>query len=63
MAQRMDLCEKIHRELMNKRHKSFAYIFYEPVANLNLPDYDEIVKNPMDLSTIKVSGFLDILRF
>jgi len=53
MAQRMDICEKIYRELRNKRNNKFAYIFYEPVANLNLPDYDQIIKKPMDLDTIR----------
>lgn len=36
------------------RHQS-AWIFFEPVdpAGLNIPDYYEIVKCPMDFATIK----------
>ncbi|XP_034476130.1 bromodomain testis-specific protein [Drosophila innubila] len=48
-------CKAIMRNLFSKRYKSFAWVFYHPIdANfLGLYDYHDIVKEPMDLSTIK----------
>jgi len=42
---------------MSKKHEAQAWPFYKPVAveELGLHDYLDIIKQPMDLSTIKVS--------
>lgn len=47
-------CVKIIRQLMN--HK-FAGPFLEPVDPilLNVPDYHDVITNPMDLGTIEVN--------
>ncbi|ORX83855.1 Bromodomain-containing protein [Basidiobolus meristosporus CBS 931.73] len=48
-------CLSIVKEFHKKRHVNYAYPFLEPVdwKAMNLPDYPTIIKNPMDLSTIK----------
>lgn len=45
-------CSKILKELMSH---SLGWVFSEPVdpVKLQIPDYLEIIKNPMDLGTIK----------
>lgn len=51
-----DSWEKIAKKLMNTlwKHKD-ADLFHKPVdpEELNIPDYFNIIKNPMDFSTIK----------
>ncbi|KAL7725002.1 hypothetical protein ACLKA6_001438 [Drosophila palustris] len=51
----INACKAIMRNLFSKKYKSFAWIFYHPIdANfLGLYDYHDVVKQPMDLSTIK----------
>ncbi|RKP38764.1 Bromodomain-containing protein, partial [Dimargaris cristalligena] len=51
----LKFCHQVIRELFKKSHASFAYAFYEPVdyVTLNIPDYPHIVKQPMDLTTLK----------
>lgn len=41
-----------------KKHAAYAWPFYKPVdvEALGLHDYCDIIKHPMDMSTIKVSG-------
>ncbi|EDV27974.1 uncharacterized protein TRIADDRAFT_20501, partial [Trichoplax adhaerens] len=43
------------KELMLKKHRAYAWPFYEPVnaEKLGLTDYYEIIKHPMDLGTVK----------
>lgn len=45
-------CESLLKKLMSQE---FAWVFNTPVdtVKLNLPDYFDIIKNPMDLGTIK----------
>ncbi|KAM3197343.1 hypothetical protein ACQJBY_072794 [Aegilops geniculata] len=45
-------CESILKKLMTQK---FSHIFNVPVdvEKLNIPDYNEIIKHPMDLGTIK----------
>ncbi len=40
-----------------KKHSAYAWPFYKPVdaKTLGLLDYHEIIHQPMDMSTIKVS--------
>lgn len=55
MTERMRYCQNILKELLHKKHLDVAVHFYEPVdaEALGLADYHEIIKNPMDLDTIK----------
>jgi hypothetical protein len=49
--------EKIAKKLMNILHKTKdSELFHKPVDPilLGIPDYFDIIKNPMDFSTIKV---------
>lgn len=36
--------------------QEYAWVFYKPVdaEMLNLPDYHQVIKRPMDLGTVKV---------
>ncbi|XP_073752919.1 bromodomain testis-specific protein [Callorhinus ursinus] len=48
-------CSEILKEMLAKKHLSYAWPFYNPVDvnALGLHNYYDIVKNPMDLGTIK----------
>ncbi|XP_061682195.1 bromodomain testis-specific protein isoform X2 [Syngnathoides biaculeatus] len=48
-------CNGILKEMLSKRHYAYAWPFYTPVDTvaLALHDYHDIIKQPMDLSTIK----------
>lgn len=50
-------CSEILKEMLAKKHFSYAWPFYNPVDvnALGLHNYYDIVKNPMDLGTIKVN--------
>lgn len=52
----MAYCASLVREMLSKKHTAYAWPFYKPVDvdALGLHDYYDIVKNPMDLSSIKV---------
>jgi hypothetical protein len=45
-------CSEILKELLSKKHESYAWPFYKPVDD-TVPDYHKIIKSPMDLGTIK----------
>lgn len=49
-------CEDILKEMLCKKHSAYAWPFYLPVnaVALQLHDYHDIIKYPMDLSTVKV---------
>lgn len=49
-------CASLVREMLSKKHAAYAWPFYKPVDvdALGLHDYHDIIKHPMDLSTIKV---------
>lgn len=53
-------CSEILKELFAKKHCSYAWPFYNPVDvnALGLHNYYDIVKNPMDLGTIKVNTLI-----
>jgi bromodomain-containing protein 4 len=55
MTEQMKYCSGILKELFHKRHASYAWPFYEPVDpdKLGLNDYREIIRQPMDLGTVK----------
>ncbi|KAL4648753.1 bromodomain-containing protein 4-like [Arapaima gigas] len=48
-------CAGVVREMLSKKHAAYAWPFYKPVdvETLGLHDYYDIIKHPMDLSTIK----------
>ncbi|KAK7929402.1 hypothetical protein WMY93_005797 [Mugilogobius chulae] len=48
-------CARLLKEMMSKKHVAYAWPFYKPVdvKALGLHDYYDIIKHPMDLSTIK----------
>nr|XP_054597252.1 bromodomain-containing protein 4 isoform X2 [Nothobranchius furzeri] len=48
-------CVGLVRDMLSKKHAAYAWPFYKPVDvdALGLHDYHEIIKHPMDLSTIK----------
>lgn len=49
-------CREILKEMLSRRHHSYAWPFYTPVdvVALGLHDYHNIIKQPMDLGTIRV---------
>lgn len=49
-------CSDVLKEMLSKRHYAYAWPFYVPVdvVALGLHDYHDIIKQPMDLSTIRV---------
>lgn len=53
-------CSEILKEMLAKKHLSYAWPFYNPVDvnALGLHNYYDVVKKPMDLGTIKVSVVL-----
>ncbi|VDN31210.1 unnamed protein product [Gongylonema pulchrum] len=58
-TEQMKYCQRIMNELFTKKCKSFTWPFLEPVdvEGLKLEDYYDIVKNPMDLGTIRLASF------
>ena len=48
-------CHAVLREITKKANQSFAWPFLQPVdpVALGIPDYFNVVKHPMDLSTIR----------
>ena len=51
----MKYCNEILREMFHKKHSGYAWPFYKPVdaEQLSLHDYHDIIKEPMDLGTVK----------
>lgn len=56
LSEQLKYCNGILKDLVSKKHAAYAWPFYKPVdaSALGLHDYHEIIKCPMDLSTIKV---------
>ncbi len=57
LSKQLSFCNSILREMNSKKHEAYAWPFYYPVdaEKLGLPDYHKVIKQPMDLQTIKVS--------
>ncbi|KAM6921178.1 bromodomain testis-specific protein [Xenentodon cancila] len=55
LSEQLRYCNSILKEMLSKRHYAYAWPFYTPVdaVSLGLNDYHDIIKQPMDLSTIK----------
>lgn len=58
VSEQLKCCSGILKEMFAKKHAAYAWPFYKPVdvEALGLHDYCDIIKHPMDMSTIKVSG-------
>ncbi|XP_045702026.1 bromodomain-containing protein 3 isoform X1 [Phyllostomus hastatus] len=55
LSEQLRHCDSILKELLSKKHAAYAWPFYKPVdaEALELHDYHDIIKHPMDLSTVK----------
>ncbi|XP_015984279.2 bromodomain-containing protein 3 isoform X3 [Rousettus aegyptiacus] len=55
LSEHLRHCESILKEMLSKKHAAYAWPFYKPVdaEALELHDYHDIIKHPMDLSTVK----------
>ncbi|XP_070531967.1 bromodomain-containing protein 2-like isoform X4 [Ptychodera flava] len=55
LSEQLKYCSGILKELFSKKHSGYAWPFYKPVDAqlLGLHDYHEIIKNPMDLGSVK----------
>ncbi|XP_068191860.1 bromodomain-containing protein 3-like [Antennarius striatus] len=54
-SEQLKYCSNILKEMLSKKHAACAWPFYLPVdaKALQLHDYHDIIKYPMDLSTVK----------
>lgn len=59
LSPQLRYCSDLLKDILSKKHAAYAWPFYRPVdaTALGLHDYHDIIKSPMDLSTIKVSYF------
>ncbi|CAF0868296.1 unnamed protein product [Adineta steineri] len=55
MTEQLKFCLNIVKDLLHKKNMTFVWPFAKPVdvKNLNLSDYYQIIKKPMDLGTVK----------
>ena len=55
LPESLKFCNEILREMFSKKHSAYAWPFYKPVdaEALGLHDYHNIIKEPMDLGTVK----------
>eukprot|EP00126_Sphaerothecum_destruens_P010435 Sdes_comp20742_c0_seq1m16613 len=51
----LKFCKDLLKELMSPKHETYAWPFLTPVdpQALQIPDYFDIIRKPMDLSTVK----------
>ena len=54
-GEHLRFCKSLLKELTSKKHLADAWPFMEPVdpVKLNIPDYFDVIKHPMDLSLVK----------
>ena len=57
LSVQLKYCQTIIKELFGKKHQPYSWPFYHPVdaQKLGLADYHDIIKTPMDLTTVKVN--------
>jgi len=57
LSEQLKYCSEILKDMLCKKHSAYAWPFYKPVdaEALGLHDYHDIIKYPMDLSTVKVN--------
>merc|ERR1719400_1440810 len=55
MTEAMKACAEIIKEMFSKKHSAYAWPFYKPVdtEQLDLHDYKQVIKKPMDLGTVR----------
>ncbi|XP_075041812.1 bromodomain-containing protein 3 [Mixophyes fleayi] len=55
LTEHLKYCDSILKEMLSKKHAAYAWPFYKPVdaEALELHDYHDIIKHPMDLSSVK----------
>ncbi|KAH0615463.1 hypothetical protein JD844_004740 [Phrynosoma platyrhinos] len=58
LSEHLKYCDSILKEMLSKKHAAYAWPFYKPVdaEALELHDYHDIIKHPMDLSTKKMDS-------
>ncbi|XP_037609389.1 bromodomain-containing protein 3-like isoform X2 [Sebastes umbrosus] len=54
-SEQLKFCRELLKEMMSKKYLAYAWPFYKPVdaEALQLHDYHQIIKYPMDLSAVK----------
>lgn len=54
-AAELKFCGQVLKELQSKKHEAYSFPFLQPVdpVALNCPTYYDVIKHPMDLSTIQ----------
>ena len=54
-SEAMKACGEIIKEMFNKKHSTYAWPFSKPVdtEQLDLHDYTQVIKKPMDLGTVR----------
>jgi hypothetical protein len=59
----MKFCNYVHRELTKKQNQAFSWPFMTPVdpEGMGIPHYRDVIKHPMDLSTIRKK--LDLVEY
>merc|ERR1719186_267296 len=55
MTEALKACNEIIKEMFSKKHSAYAWPFYKPVdtEQLDLHEYKQVIKKPMDLGTVK----------
>lgn len=55
LSVQLKFCQQILKDMSSRKHQAYAWPFYKPVdaSALNLRDYHDIIKQPMDMSTIR----------
>ncbi|CAI8050147.1 Bromodomain-containing protein 2 [Geodia barretti] len=55
LSVQLRFCQQILKDMLSRKHQAYAWPYYKPVdaAALNLHDYHDIIKQPMDMSTIR----------
>ena len=65
LSVQLRFCQQILKDMLSRKHQAYAWPFYKPVdaTALNLHDYHDIIKQPKDMTTIRVSVCLSVCYF